>query len=434
MKFQTKTVETLASRRVILLSTSLFTAALINAAGFEKNVLWSGKYQGRAGAATSSVKDSEALLFNPAGLADISKGDVHLNFSPTFSTFKGPVFTTNPAATSNTEETTGTEFSPVGGLTGAYRLNDDFVLAGGVFVSGGTNAIYDDFSAGGGTGKAESKLTLIDFALGTAYKITNEWSVGLSWKTTYATAALASVTGATGAINPTAQIEFTDLKVWDFAGFRLGTQYKTENYGVGLNVRTPVHLKLKGKGSVHALAAPAVNGSDDDVSISSEFPMQVAFGGHAKVSSSVTAFVDASWTNYGRCDRLDIEDFSVSGALAALATGANAADIPLKWMDQQVVRLGAEWAAFQNVVLRGGYALTSQVTPEAFARATFASPGLGHTFTLGAGTSFFGFDTDLAVDYSFASGKVDATTGGGSVAGKYSSHSYTAHIGIAKNF
>ena len=131
--FNKKTLVALSAATGCLVSLNAYSA------GLEKNVNWSGKYNGVAGAATSSVSDSEGLIFNPAGLAGVEgKGDVHVNFSPTFSQFEGPLTANNQSKKSVQT------FSPIGGLTSAYRLDDSTVLGGGVFVSGGTKSRYEN--------------------------------------------------------------------------------------------------------------------------------------------------------------------------------------------------------------------------------------------------------------------------------------------------
>ena len=62
-----------------------------SAAGFEKSILWSGKYAGQGNAAVSSVSGAESLYFNPANLAGSKGTDLTVNLSPTFSKFSGPV-------------------------------------------------------------------------------------------------------------------------------------------------------------------------------------------------------------------------------------------------------------------------------------------------------------------------------------------------------
>jgi hypothetical protein len=49
------------------------------AAGFEKSVLWSGKWTALGGAAASSVSGPDALYFNPAGLGGSTGLQINLN-------------------------------------------------------------------------------------------------------------------------------------------------------------------------------------------------------------------------------------------------------------------------------------------------------------------------------------------------------------------
>ncbi|MEZ4814478.1 MAG: outer membrane protein transport protein [Bdellovibrionota bacterium] len=406
-----------------LLVVGAFAASAVNAAGFEKNVLWSGKYQGYAGAAASSVDDSEAMFFNPAGLASVEgKGDIHLNFSPTFSKFSGPVSPTQG------DKDSKDGFSPVGALTSAYRLNDRFVLGAGVFVSGGTNTTYEGINAGGliTSGEAESTLRILDFTVGAATKVTNEFSLGVAWRMTYATAALSSV------INPNVQLKLKDLSALDFASFRAGAQYRTEGFGLGLSVRTPVKMSLEGDAELSG--SPTFAGKYKDATVAAEFPFLIALGGDYQIAPKWKLFSEVSWANYAANQKLDITATAPGNPTAgAILSGVSAADIKLKWKDQWVARLGTEWQALENWAFRAGYAFTSQVTSKDYAKATLSPPGIGHTFTLGTGTQFGAFKTDLAFDYSMVDGD-GQDLGAISPAGSYTTRAYAAHLGVAYNY
>ena len=402
------------TRRALLTTMALLVSFASHAAGFEKNVLWSGKYQGYGGAAASTVNDSEALFFNPAGLAAVEgQGDVRLNFSPTFSKFSGPTSTVQ-----NKDSEQG--FSPVGAATAAYRLNPKYVLGLGAFVSGGTNTKYKNVEVAAPfsvtDGSAESHLTIIDFTLGAAANVSKEFSVGAAWRATYATAELAST-------NNLAEVRYTGLKSWDYSSFRLGAQYHTDDLGVGLNIRTPVKLTLEGEATARGVAPP-LNGQFSDVTVSSEFPMLIALGGDYKIASRWKLLGEISWANYGANDKLDIE---VPGN--ATLSGA---DIDLKWRDQWVGRVGTEWQVSERLTARAGYVLTSKVTSDRYARATFGAPGLGHTFCLGAGMDFGALDVEVAADYSTVSGSGSNVKDGYS--GDFKTKSYTAHLGVGYSY
>ena len=416
--FNKKTLVALSAATGCLVSLNSYSA------GLEKNVNWSGKYNGVAGAATSSVSDSEGLFFNPAGLAGVEgKGDVHVNFSPTFSQFNGPVTSSQVA---NSE----TSFSPIGGLTSAYRLDDSTVLGGGVFVSGGTQSRFDNVATPAGEGVSESSLRIIEGTFGAAKKINEKISIGASWRIAYAKADLATVVPLGGSFG---QLEFKDLSGWNFTSFRLGAQYRDEKVGLGLNVRTPVNMSLKGDTGFSVLPN-AVATVDENTTIKAVFPVAISIGGDYKVDSHLKLLGDLSYTNYSANEFLKVDSNPAAGAAAAVVGAIKSAGgLALHWHDLYVARVGAEYKVQENLVLRGGYALISAVTNKDYAKATFSSPGLGHSLTLGAGSKFGNLDANAALDYSFASGHSDGN-GASALAGDYKSHSYTAHLGVAYNY
>lgn len=411
-----------SAKGAVLVMGALLSSAVF-AAGFEKNVLWSGKYQGFAGAATSSVNDSQALFFNPAGLGFVEgKGDVSLNFSPTFSKFSGPV------SASQTDKDSKNAFSPLGAATAAYRLNDTFVLGLGAFASGGTNTVYDGINGGGAvtSGTAESTLRILDFTLGAAAKVTNEFSLGVAWRMSYVTAELASI------VNTGVQLKLKDLSATDYSSFRVGAQYRGEKLGLGLNVRTPIKMTLEGDAVLEGNAA--FNGTYSGATVGAEFPFQIALGGDYKIAPKWTLFSDVSWSNYAANEKLDITASSANNAVADNILGTvSGADIKLNWKDQWVARLGTEWQALENWAFRAGYAFTSRVTSEDYAKATLSPPGIGHTFTVGTGADFGALKADLAFDYSMVSGSGRDIQAGG-LSGDYSTKAYAAHMGVTYKY
>src|SRR4051794_17933676 len=110
--------------RAVLASIGIFSGVLTAgdaafASGFEKTVLWSGRYSGIAGIANSNVEGSQSLAFNPAGLLTSRIGqDASLNLSGIASRFKGPVGVSNQQETG--EQTLVTPFSLIYSAT----LND----------------------------------------------------------------------------------------------------------------------------------------------------------------------------------------------------------------------------------------------------------------------------------------------------------------------
>ena len=76
--------------------------------------MWGGDTSGVAGIATPYIQGSEAVYFNPAGLANDKAGaqDVSLNVSPTMAVWKAPI----PGADSSAQVTGQNPTTYSGGL------------------------------------------------------------------------------------------------------------------------------------------------------------------------------------------------------------------------------------------------------------------------------------------------------------------------------
>lgn len=68
--------------RIIGATTCLFSSLGVYSAGFEKTVMWGGRWSGLAGAAVSAVEGGDSLFYNPAGLVQGNGHEVSLNYSP----------------------------------------------------------------------------------------------------------------------------------------------------------------------------------------------------------------------------------------------------------------------------------------------------------------------------------------------------------------
>src|SRR5262245_30169129 len=83
-------------------------------AGFENDTLWSGKYAGMANAVVGTVSDSQAIYFNPAGLAGVTGSELSANYTAMWLTFHGPVL--------GTEQNSNTTLASLFGITASYGI------------------------------------------------------------------------------------------------------------------------------------------------------------------------------------------------------------------------------------------------------------------------------------------------------------------------
>lgn len=402
------------------------------ASGFEKGIMWGGRSAGVGGIASPYIAGSQALYFNPAGLANDKEGgqDVAFNLTLLQAKFKGPINNTNEQITSSDKLLT-----PLG-LTYSYQANDRLGFGLGYFVSGGANAAYDDVTMpipANANAKANIKTDLLvsEVSLGAGYKVTDDFKIGVAYRIVMAKAEFGLITRrpdiTAGAY---ANTQLTDLKATDYSGFRLGAQYKVSDATkIGFNYRSEVNLSADGTltNTVNAGAAPAVQPSAG-ATVKTTFPMQAQLG-VVHEYTEWRALAEYVWTQYSRVGDIGID------------SGGTRNNVKMNWYDENQVRLGGEYLGM-NWPIRFGYVWTSSVTNKDNARATFAPPAAASTFTLGTGQIFQAFGNplqfDVAGEYTFASGDGGTAQSGDTVgdfrAGTYAVNAMAAHLGLTYAF
>ena len=423
-----------------VLATAL-SAPLALGAGFEKNITFSGKNAGKAGTAVADTSGAEALYFNPAGLGGAKGLQVSANFSPTWGHYEGPVrgilstdgsTKTYGGASALDTETGDTMMSPVFGALASYGLTDSLSVGAGVYVSGGSKAMYENIQMKGALGGAnlnetttiKTDLSIVEYALGVGYTVMPGLKLGAAIRMVNVAGDFWSVSGA--GTNTQAWIKLSDLKKSEL-GYKLGAQYEGTGWGVGLSYRLATDFtaegtlaaRLQGAGGYSDLAV-ANNGA---ATLASTLPQQVVIGGYYDVMSDLRLLGQVDWTEYSKNQRL-----VYTGTFAT----TNLANSPtyLGWSNQSVYRLGGEYSGWSFAKIRAGYAYTTQVTNSSFASPTLAAPGTANTFTLGLGKSFGeGIEANLAVESSKTTG-----TGAGLTTGDFATAGTIAHLGFNYSF
>ncbi len=407
-------------------------------ASFEKSTPFSGKYAGVAGATSANVAGSQSLFTNPAGLATGAGTEATLNFSPSWIEFRGPVLQANDTLA------TGKQFIPYGSLSVSYGITPQWTIGAGFATIGGSRALYSalDFSKVLGPTYVsrpdlESKISITEASLGTAYEVVPGLKFGADWRVTMVNGRLSlpSVTQVAPGQFAVANLIIDDMKTTNYGGFRFGGQYASEDksWGVGASWRTAVNFVAKGQSSAKTEMPPGgtvTETTGGEATVAATLPNRIALGAYtAGLVQKFTLIGDAVWTEYGQT-----KDIAIAGTLPAFGPTASsypATNLALNWQNIWSFRLGGEYTGFEGWAVRAGYAISTQGTPSDSARPTGVAPGMGHAISLGAGTKITdALNVDVAAEYSFASGVGTAPA----TLGDYSSTAMSLHTGASYRF
>lgn len=434
-----------------------FVSAVAFGSGYEKSVLWGGKYSGVAGSAAAGVSGSDSIFYNPAGLVNSPElGDITLNLSSTTVQFKGPVVpkanVVSPGPTvaqftnANKQESSKTSSSVIPGVTYSMKLNEAWSYGLGYYVVGGARTEYEniDFAPRNYKAKIGSQIIISEFSAGVGYKVSDAMRLGLGLRYTMIDAAFSSIGYSTSGANVVGitNVDIKDIKAANLDSVRLGMQYDmSENTKIGLVIRTETKLNKAAKasgtanvctdGTCSAVANLAI--AEADVKVDTMLPMAINLGVEHKLADTWTLFGELVHTQYSKIEKVDLD-----GSVTVGTTSSPLPDIDQKWKDQLNVKLAAQYSGMAWPV-RFGYNYTNEVSNKQYARASFTPPGVAATYTLGTGQEFKVGDSSLDFNISF-----DLTTikgeGDDSVqplltpAGTYEANSSAIHTGFAYKF
>jgi long-chain fatty acid transport protein len=344
--------------------------------------------QGLAGAGSANSKDALTVANNPAGLVEVGRqfnGDISL-FNP-----NRQYYASGTALVASGAVSSGRDLFVIPAFAYSTPLNGDSALGVAVTGNGGMNTTYSgNVTCGYGRsgvfcgGKAGVDLTQALITVGYAQRF-GALSLGVA---------------------PVLAIQaFSAYGLGAFGQFGLSSNPSelsdhSPNYAVGGGVRAGAQyhvneqftLAVSGSTPIWSTKFPSYSGLFAGGG-SFDIPGQAGAGVSYRLLPTFTVMIDYKHIFYSSVK-------SVGDSMAPLLTGSlGTANGPgFGWRDVDVIALGLEWQAWENLTLRAGYAHNTQ--PIASANVTFniLAPGVV-TDHIGGGFTY-AVNRNSAIDFA----------------------------------
>jgi len=314
------------------------------------------------GAFVGLADDFSAVLWNPAGLAQLNAST--FGFSGDIIMPKG----TYQFAPYGIDTQTESKMYPAV-MAGFFTPVGDNIVAGiSVHTPSGLGASWNGADlallsgippALGGTGNPniiwESFIAMVTVSPAIAVNISDMFYLGATLNINYGIFHIQRTAGASP--YPAPPLYMLDLGQykeestgWGFGG-TIGVLVKPiEQLSIGVSFRTPSKVKFEGDATIENLP---LLGGPDTTAFSREVtsPMWLGLGLAFRPTDKITITADGHYTNWGKLDTVETE-FTDSFWQAALA---GAADLELLWEDKWQFRFGVEFWVSDNMAVRAGY-------------------------------------------------------------------------------
>jgi long-chain fatty acid transport protein len=380
-----------------LAACALITPSLAHAGGYDTPMLYSARHMGMGGAAIGYVNDPSALFHNPAGLAQVERGEVLGDFSLLLGKIQA-----SPGITAQDQKSDLTA-APFFLLGGAYRVHPRIVLGVGVYPIASSGATFRYGAAGF---ENTTELFFLEASPAISFNILSNLRIGVGYRVTYVH--LKRYEGNTTS-SSTPFLDFT-LTGQNYTGFRVGAQWSALPWlQFGAVYRNPTTTKVTNDHGV-ALAMEF-----QDVSTKFKLPAKFGAGGRADFDSfglagSVAVDYEYTFNSQNTGDPLLGTPVAAAGQPAmAQASVSNV----FEWSDSQTVRVGVEYrllpdptAQFDRVALRAGYVHDGKTANAEYPTPFGTPPGPTQVVTLGTGYNGGNWQTNLAYAYRFGHGAV----------------------------
>ncbi len=319
-------------------------ASVSNATNGYYMIATGAKSLGMAGAVVANPQDASTILQNPAGIAWL----------------KGTTFDIGGAAFSPRRKLNGHDSDsklyviPAAGFAmnpmGCNCGTPHFVFGVGMYGDSGMGVDFANSNLAGEQGaltKAWSNMAMMELAIGGAYRVNDQLSVGFSPVLVYQSMGL--------------EMNFDKSRMYDQDGNSMGEGiYKlsmdsVSAYGIGFNIGAVYKINdmvqlgfvYKSKRYMQKLEWNTTPDGfmigDDKVKMRLNMPRQVAFGINVRPIKPLKIEADVRWINYNNVmDEVDIDGMNTMKKW------------PFHWKNQWAFALGAEYAATDALTLRAG--------------------------------------------------------------------------------
>ncbi len=335
-----------------------------------------------AGADTAAARDTASLNTNPAGLAHIEGARAD---------YYGSLYASEivHADRLGNDRRAANDLTLLGGAGYARRLRDGHLTLGiGLFVQGGSGAVYKDLATPFGTRDAYSALTgIVKLAPGFAYRASDSLAVGAALSAVYASTRqrLFPGTSVFDPADPSRSFFGTEIKEAHAlrARVRLGLQYRARpDLTLGAVFANRLSLPLRGgrlDSNQSALGLGSVSYGDARIE-GLGIPREISLGAAWQATPSTLVSLKLSrlyWSEAMKTVTLTARNPDNPLAPAELR-GAT----PLDWRDRNVVALGVRSSLGERTALLAGYNYSRRPMADATLSPLFAPIGEKHV-TLG---------------------------------------------------
>ncbi|HTV02979.1 MAG TPA: outer membrane protein transport protein [Luteitalea sp.] len=199
-----------------------------------------------------------------------------------------------------------------------------------------------------------------------------------------------------------------DTGGWGWGGTVGVTARPSERLAIGASYRTSTSLTTRGSATgdvsvqLQGLGLAVPGAFTYDAAVANRFPQQASLSARGRVTTRLHLLGQVDWWDWSDAFRsLDITLRNGSNATINAVVGQSTIEeqVPLRWRDQIVRRVGAEYAYRPGLVLRGGYAYGGQVVP-ADTLTPMTAAIIAHTLGAGIGMDVASGTVDLAFQWS----------------------------------
>jgi long-chain fatty acid transport protein len=341
---------------------------------------------GKANAFTGEANDPSAIFYNPAGITQLPGTQLMIGTSivKLDSTFR------SSTSGENTNLEDQFPIVPHFFITHRFKQWDERVSIGlGVYTPFGIVVDWPD-NWQGRFDTTDARLRVTVYNPTVAYQVTPEFSAAAGIRIADAGAEFEQI--FTAVVPGESKVRVHDLTAHPI-GWNVGLLYhlKEISTSVGLQFRSELQAKFNGDADFTGPAAPFIENTKFHTSV--KFPPQLILGVSTKAIPRWTINADIEWEGWRTVGSIP-KSFETTAGSPVPQSAFNSPGVRL-WKNSYVFRLGAEYAATDQIALRGGFFYDQTPIPKETFDPTIPNADL-YALTTGAGYRWEATSVDVA--------------------------------------